>query len=428
METTDYLATLSREQLAQLGREYMLAAQFNSRTGYAALRINHGDEAYLDTAIDNWMAASPIYTQRMQRAMKLNTGSDVATILKGMQLECGLSHQYFDAGFKEVSESEGQFWLNSCGPLLETEPRGEQAVKTMCHHIEDPTFDATAVATNPRARVRPLHRPPRKEGATGEHCRWRVYIDDAAEPIVEPAITTQMRATALADVVLTRPENAEPGGLDYYEGAVFETLELERFSHSALVIICKELAIQFHLLLNALSLAVTLRYGEDAARAIAEFQMVGSCRVISERLVRWHAAGVKDRAGKCDIDTLIDVLRVHPALNPAGYANCRVDRSADGKALLRIDDCPASADAQGLGWFPLLRQGNLSGLQSLLRGIDERASLAAVEGTALAWEITLRELPEEEREAAQDPLPVQVAKGTVLYSTTLEDHIPLLAL
>ena len=55
----DRLQELNRAQLAQLCREYMLAAQFNSRTGYAALSINHGQEAYLKIAIENWMAASP---------------------------------------------------------------------------------------------------------------------------------------------------------------------------------------------------------------------------------------------------------------------------------------------------------------------------------------------------------------------------------
>ena len=50
---------LDRLRLAQLGREMMLFAQFNSRTGYAALRMNHGDEAYQAIAIDNWMGASP---------------------------------------------------------------------------------------------------------------------------------------------------------------------------------------------------------------------------------------------------------------------------------------------------------------------------------------------------------------------------------
>ena len=78
---------LSRAQLAQLGREYMLSSQFNSRTGYAAVKMNHGDEAYLSVAIDNWIAASPIYTQRMQKAMGFSGKSDVATIFKGLQLE-----------------------------------------------------------------------------------------------------------------------------------------------------------------------------------------------------------------------------------------------------------------------------------------------------------------------------------------------------
>ena len=64
---THKLLEFSRLQLAQLGREYMLCAQFNSRTGYAALRINHGDESYKDVAIANWMGASPIYTRRMQQ-------------------------------------------------------------------------------------------------------------------------------------------------------------------------------------------------------------------------------------------------------------------------------------------------------------------------------------------------------------------------
>ena len=38
---------------------------------------------------------------------------------------------------------------------------GPDYVRSMCHDIEDPTFDATAVASNPRAQVRPIHRPPR---------------------------------------------------------------------------------------------------------------------------------------------------------------------------------------------------------------------------------------------------------------------------
>ncbi|NQX89338.1 MAG: hypothetical protein HRT77_11810 [Halioglobus sp.] len=58
--TNDPIIGLTRAQLARLGREYMLAVQFNSRIDYAALAMNHGGEAYKAVAIDYWMAASPV--------------------------------------------------------------------------------------------------------------------------------------------------------------------------------------------------------------------------------------------------------------------------------------------------------------------------------------------------------------------------------
>ncbi len=412
----DALLSLGRAQLAQLGREYMLAAQFNSRTGYAALRINHGEEAYLPVAIDNWMAASPVYTQRMQRAMHLSGGSDIATILKGLQLECGMSHQYFDAGFCQDSEEEGRFWLNSCGPLLETEPRGEAAVRVMCHDIEDPTFDATAVATNPRARVRPIHRPPRIPADRSPHCEWRIFIDHAAEPLQERDITGRMRNTRLANIELQRPANTEPGGLDYYDVPVFETLQLERFSHSALVTICKELAVQIHLLVNSLGMVVTNRFGEEAATAIAEFQMAGSCRVVSERLVRLFGRRVE---GIADV---LAVLELHPAFQPLEYFGLGTEVMDEGLARISLNGDMAAAEEGRWGWYPLLLDGRLEGLQSLLTGIDPRARVEPVKGSANAWTISL----DTSTADAEDPLAVQVAKGTVLYSTRLEDHIELL--
>ena len=52
---------------------------------------------------------------------------------------------------------------------------------------------------------------------------------------------------------------------------VLETLALERFSRSALVVICKELAVQVQLLLTGLGQAVQAQYGTAAARAVSEF-------------------------------------------------------------------------------------------------------------------------------------------------------------
>ncbi|MEZ5572825.1 MAG: hypothetical protein R3E64_12465 [Halioglobus sp.] len=413
------LSQLSRARLAQLGREYMAAAQFNSRTGYAALRINHGDEAYKKVAIDNWMAASPIYTRRMQRAMGFAGTSEVATIFKGLQLECGLSHQYFNAHFEVFSATEGRFWLESCGPLLETEPRGEDAVRVMCHDIEDPTFDATAIATNPRARMRPVHRPPRITADSAPHCEWRVFIDADAEPLAEPAVTGQLQQSALASLAISRPaHDLEPGGIAYYNGGLQEQLHLEQLSHAALVVVCKELALQNHLLIKGLTMVVEALYGREAAQAVAEFQMIGSAAVMGERLSRWagHDAG--------GIDAIVAVLSVHPLFQPIEYQAITIEKVDEHSAVIALHDSTAQEDHHILSWLTLLDMGFTDGLAALVQAVDPRAQCQQCAPGARQWRIEVH----ANGTPAQEPLPVQIAKGTVLYQTRFEDRLQLLQL
>ena len=113
-----------------------------------------------DIAIEEWMGASPIYTKRMQRALGFE-GDSVETIFKGIQLDIGAPPQFMDFRYRVVDHDYGEFWLDHCGALMDVEPMGADFVVAMCHDIEDPTFDATAIATNARAQVRPIHRPPR---------------------------------------------------------------------------------------------------------------------------------------------------------------------------------------------------------------------------------------------------------------------------
>lgn len=414
-----YLQNFSRAKLAQLGREFMLSSQFNSRTGYAAVKMNHGDEAYLSVAIDNWIAASPIYTQRMQQAMGFSGKTDVATIFKGLQLECGLSHQYFDAHFEVFDDDSGRFWLASCGPLLETEPRGDGAVKIMCHDIEDPTFDATAVATNPRARMRPVHRPPRKPNSSGNHCEWAVNIEHDAEPLVEADITGRLRNSQLANVDILRPrQESESGGMAYYDGPVVEQLQLEQLSHAALVVVCKELALQCQLLVRGMLVAVTDQYGLEAATAIAEFQMVGSSWVVSNRLCRWldfHDGGIA---------AVMQVLAIHPAFQPCEYQPIDIEIMDDRRARLTLLDGPALQETDPASWLALLQQGYTAGLEALVQGVDPRARCLRCSGNKVAWEISV----DPDATPIEPPLPVQIAMGTVLYQTKLKDHLQLLQL
>ena len=88
----------------------------------------------------------------------------MVTIFKGLQLDIGAPPQFMDFRYTVHDRWHGEFHLDHCGALMDVEPMGEDYVVSMCHDIEDPTFDATAVATNPKAQIRPIHRPPRSPG------------------------------------------------------------------------------------------------------------------------------------------------------------------------------------------------------------------------------------------------------------------------
>src|SRR5437867_12418570 len=83
-----------------------------------------------------------------------------------------------DGRYALENPDRGFFWLESCGALLQVDPYGEVAVVSMCHHIEEPTFDASAVATNSRARCRPIHRPPRCPPTASRHGREMAHSVD----------------------------------------------------------------------------------------------------------------------------------------------------------------------------------------------------------------------------------------------------------
>ena len=90
----------------------------------------------------------------MQKALKYE-GVDIFTIFKGLQLDIGAPPQFMDFRYTVHDRWHGEFHLDHCGALLDVEPMGEDYVRGMCHDIEDPTFDATALATNRKAQVRP---------------------------------------------------------------------------------------------------------------------------------------------------------------------------------------------------------------------------------------------------------------------------------
>lgn len=221
-------AGLSRSELAVLLPELLLIGQLIDRSGMAWCIQAFGRQEMLQIAIEEWAGASPIYTKRMQKALNFE-GDDVPTIFKGLQLDIGAPPQFMDFRFTLHDRWHGEFHLDHCGALLDVEPMGDDYVVGMCHTIEDPTFDATAIATNPRAQVRPIHRPPRKPADRHPHCAWTVIIDESypeAEGI--PALDA-VRETKAATWELDNVDASDDGLVDY-SGPLVSDLDFGAFS------------------------------------------------------------------------------------------------------------------------------------------------------------------------------------------------------
>jgi hypothetical protein len=420
------IGRLSRRALAVLAREYQMSAHLQDRAGIPQVLARYGATAMREVAIDEWMGASPIYTRRIQRALGFS-GEDVATIFKGLQFDVGAPHGFLDFRFRLDDERSGEFWLPYCGALMDVEPMGEEFVVGMCHAIEDPTFDATAVATNPRAQVRPIHRPPRVPANQTPHCRWRVRIEPDADPVVEIPLTDRVRRSRLAQLDLPAPRIApEPGGRDDYAGAFDPNLELEDLSHRALVTVCREFCLQGHLLVRSFMMTIAERWGIEAAREIAGQQWVGIAGVAAERVAAAMgvAGGVataaadddgreaggnhdtgRDGAGVPDAtDALARLFQLHPAFHPRAYVDLHVERR-DGAVRCWIADCPALAEGDDYSWIALLGREPHRALDAIARTIDPRArcSPCDVPGARVAWSVAV------DRAADPAPEPAEVA-------------------
>jgi hypothetical protein len=360
---------LSRAELAVLVPELLLIGQLIDRSGMAWCIASFGREEMVQIAIEEWAGCSPIYTKRMQKALGYE-GEDVVTIFKGLQFDIGAPPQFMDFRYTVHDRWHGQFHLDHCGALLDVEPMGPDYVRGMCHDIEDPTFDATAVATNPRAQVRPIHRPPRLPADRHPHCAWTVVIDPShpeAQPI--PALDT-IAGTRAATCQLAPIDRDADGAADY-SGPLLSDVDFGAFSHSALVRIADEVCLQMHLLNLSFLLAVTKRCGDDAALAtsIGTKQLTGIAGVAAERIRN----ALKLPA---NVDGLTQVLRMHPLLNPSAYVDAEI---AHG----RLHVHPSNAHDDG-AWISLCGPGASQPLQSIATAVNPHLTVT-VTGSETDW-------------------------------------------
>lgn len=365
-ETRSAFARLSREQLATLLPELLLTGQLIDRSGMPHLITEFGREGMVEVAIEEWQVSSPIYTRRMQRALNY-VGTDIVTIFKGLQLDIGAPPQFMDFRYKVDDANHGEFWLDHCGALMDVEPMGEAYVQGMCHDIEDPTFDATALATNPHAQVRPIHRPPRVPSDRNPHCAWTVIIDPSHEPPPIPPNTDVMEATQAAAVELSPIDPADEGAADY-SGPLLSDVRFDAFSKSALVRMAEEVCLQQHLLTLGFMISVRSRVDEDKALEIGRKQFAGIAGITSERLR--NALELGD-----DAEALAIVLDLHPALNPKQYVDVSVI-NGDELTLRLGRVCAAVADRS---WPSMIDADHLEPLRTMVRGVNPRFDVTPVE-------------------------------------------------
>ena len=378
---------LTREELAILVPELLLIGHLIDRAGMPWCISALGREEMVQIAIEEWAAASPIYTRRMQRALGFAPETaghgDVITIFKGLQLDIGAPPQFMDFRYTVHDERHGEFQLDHCGALMDVEPMGEEYVVGMCHDIEDPTFDATAIASHPKAQVRPIHRPPRVPADRQPHCAWTVIIDDShPEASAIPALEVVARSRA-ADLDLT-PIDPSDSGLADYSGSLLSDLDFAQFSRSALIRMADEVCLQMALLTNAFALALTARLSPDDASRIRRKQFTGIAGLAAFRLARALDLPHDESGAR-------NLLALHPALNPSGYVVADLDDS------VVVHRSPAHDD---LSWISLCGPDWVDPFKAAVRVLDARLDVVATPSGGDSWrmDVVRRDEPAPEAE------------------------------
>ena len=286
----------------------------------------------------------------------------------------------------------------------------------MCHDIEDPTFDATAVATNPRARVRPVHRPPGVPRG-GPDCHWTVVIDDSADPTL-----AHPRLAAMGESVVASLPNepgptpgGEEGGWDAYE--VFDpAFELERLSHRALQVALREFAIQGHLLARSMMWAVEARLGHEEAVRVARQLFSGVAWIASERMRRALEPDEHDGS------ILSRVLPLTHLLLPADYVGVTVSDEPDGSVTIQLSPGAAGLrEADPYSLPGLLSDGADEIIESLVHGVDPAATVTAVPGSdgGRRWAVA-----PGDGDTATEPSAVAVMRFSTGVAVSLKRRVP----
>jgi len=381
------LERLSRTALAQLCREYMLVAMYHDRALMPHVVAAGGQDATIRQADGEWMGASPVYTRRNKENLQIS-GDGVAEIFKSFQFDVGAPHHYLDFQFDVIDHGLGYFWLPYCGAhdyLRQLAANDEALVTNMCHHMEDRTFDATLAATNPSARAVPIHRPPKPDEFTGDHCRWEVSIAPADGETNEARPgegSHQVVASSLAaDYTFVMGDSLETGGRSDYSGDFDPHLRLEDFAHNVLVRQAKEFSIDVHLLMRAAYFSIDESLGLEVLDDAAPQHRAAMAPAVVARLresLRIEGDDMEAIAKMLQVDPILvdDYVRYEVQVIDARHGRISFDPSSDAVS----DDVCRSP----LSW---LSKADSPGFEHTVHAVNPRARVRPT-GT-LTWDIEI---------------------------------------
>ena len=152
-------------------------------------------------------------------------------------------------------------------------------------------------------------------------------------------------------------------GVSDYAGPLLSDVDFGAFSHSALVRIADEVCLQMHLL--SWALPVLCRRGSRLPRrpTCRARQLIGIAGLAASRL---HASlHLPD-----GVDGALEVLAVHPLLNPAAYVSAWFDESTVG-----VSRSPAHEDG---AWIARCGPGRVEALQAIVRAVDPHLDVTVV--------------------------------------------------
>ena len=177
-------ASLSREELAVVVPELLLIGQLIDRSGMAWCISALGREEMAQIAIEEWMAASPIYTRRMQRALGFEGRPTWSRSSRGSSSTSGRRRSSWTSATASQDPWHGAL---PARPLRRAD--GRRADGTGLRALDVPRHRGPDLRRH-RGRDQPAGAgaagaPAAADaGRTGRpHCAWTVIIDDDHPPV-----------------------------------------------------------------------------------------------------------------------------------------------------------------------------------------------------------------------------------------------------